>query len=63
MSDETLVSAAVLEERGILQRGTAFKMAKTGTIPSYMVGVKKRGVRCRVEEVLAALRRPARPSG
>ncbi len=60
MSDEALVAATALEERGILPRGTSYKMAKAGTIPSYAVGVKKRGVRFRVEEVLAALRRPPR---
>ena len=54
-----LVSAGALERRGILQKGTAYKMAAAGQIPSYTVGAKKRGVRFRVEEVLAALRRPA----
>ena len=58
MSDETLVTATALEELGILPKGTSYKMVKAGTIPSYVVGVKKRGVRFRVEEVLAALRRP-----
>ena len=57
MMDE-LVSAAVLEQRGILPKGTAFRMAKVGAIPSYAVGVKGRGVRFKVDEVLAALRRP-----
>ena len=54
-----LVSAAVLEQRGILRRGTAFRMAKQGLIPSYFCGTSKRGVRFRVDEVLIALRRPA----
>jgi hypothetical protein len=53
-----LVSAAVLEGRGILRKGTAYRMAKAGQIPSYAAGMKRRGVRFRVEEVLAALRRP-----
>lgn len=53
-----LVSAAVLEKRGILRKGTAYRMAKAGQIPSYVAGMKMRGVRFRVEEVLAALRRP-----
>ena len=52
-----LVSAVVLEQRGILTKGTAYRMAKAGQIPSYVIGT--RGVRFRVEEVLAALRRPA----
>jgi excisionase family DNA binding protein len=59
MSEQTLVSAAVLEQRGILSKGTAYRMAKRGVLPSYAVGTKGRGVRFRVEEVLAALRRPA----
>ena len=59
MSEEPLVSAAVLEKRGILPRATLYKMAKAGQIPSYAVGVKGRGVRFRISEVLAALRRPA----
>ena len=62
MMDE-LVSAGALEQRGILPRGTAYKMAKAGQIPSYAVGAKGRGVRFRVEEVLAALRRPGRVGG
>ena len=57
---DELVSAGALEQRGILPRGTAYKMAKEGQIPSYSVGAKGRGVRFRVEEVLAALRRPVR---
>ena len=63
MSEEALVSAAVFEQRGILPRATLYKMAKAGRIPSYRVGVKQRGVRFRVEEVLAALRRPVVANG
>ena len=37
-------------------------MAKAGLIPSYFVGTAKRGVRFKVDEVLAALRRPPSPS-
>jgi hypothetical protein len=58
-----LVSAAELEKRGILPKGTAYRMAKAGLIPSYAVGIKKGGKRFRVEEVLAALRRPAAVNG
>lgn len=54
-----LISAAGLEQRGIMPKGTAYRMAKAGRIPSYTVGSKGRGVRFRIEEVLAALRRPA----
>jgi excisionase family DNA binding protein len=55
-----LVTAAGLEDRGILPKTTAYKMARAGHIPSYAIGTKGRGVRFRVEEVLAALRRPAK---
>jgi hypothetical protein len=55
---QELVSAAALEARGILTRGTAYRMAKAGLLPSYTVGTKGRGVRFRIDEVLEALRRP-----
>ena len=61
--DQELVTAAGLEQRHILKKGTAYKMAKEGQIPSYLVGPKGRGIRFRVEEVLAALRRPIRGEG
>ncbi|MBX3328300.1 MAG: hypothetical protein U0223_08265 [Nitrospira sp.] len=57
--EHCLVTADELETLGILRRGTAFRMAKAGLIPSYQCGVKGRGVRFRADEVLAALRRPA----
>lgn len=53
-----LITAAVLEERGILTKGTAYRMARSGQIPCYSVGTEGRGVRFRVDEVLAALKRP-----
>ena len=55
-----LVTAADLEARGILKKGTAFRMAKAGLLPAYYCGTKKRGVRFSVAEVLAAMRRPVR---
>ena len=55
--NEKLVTAEVLEKREILKKGTAYRMAKEGQIPSYLVGRKGRGIRFRVDEVLAALRR------
>ena len=58
MTDQGLVTAAGLEQRHILKKGTAYRMAKAGQIPSYVVGPRGRGIRFRVEEVLAALRRP-----
>ena len=57
MLDEALVTASVLEEKGILKRGTAFRMAKLNLIPCRYVGPKRKGVRFNVPEVLAALRR------
>lgn len=62
MTDQALVTASALEELQILKKGTAYRMAKQGHIPSYLVGPKGRGIRFRVDEVLEALRRPA-PGG
>ena len=56
---EPLETAADLEKAGIVRRGSAYKLAKAGLIPSYGVGPKQTGVRFRRSEVLAALRRPA----
>jgi hypothetical protein len=57
--DEPLESATDLERAGIVKRASAYKLAKAGVIPSYLVGPKQTGVRFRRSEVLAALRRPA----
>ena len=57
---EPLETAAQLERAGILHRGSAYKLAKQGIIPSYLVGPKQTGVRFRRSEVLAALRRPSK---
>lgn len=57
--ENRLVTANELERLGILRKGTAFRMSKAGLIPSYQCGVKGRGVRFKVDEVLIALRRPA----
>jgi excisionase family DNA binding protein len=59
MAQTELVTAAVLEERGILKRGTAYKMLQANLLTAYRVGAKGRGIRFKVDEVLAALRRPA----
>lgn len=58
-----LVSAAILEQRGIMSKSTAYLMAREKMIPSYSVGAKGRGVRFRIDEVLAALRRPTLNEG
>lgn len=54
-----LVTAAVLEESGILTKGTAYRMVRAGLLPAYKCGIKGRSVKFRIDEVLAALRRPA----
>ena len=59
---QELVSASALARMGILPRGTAYRMARAGRLPSYSVGEKGHGVRFRVDEVLAALRRPTAPT-
>ncbi len=59
MTEQGLVTAAGLEERGILKKGTAYRMAKLKLIPCSYVGPKRGGVRFDPPEVLAALRRPA----
>ncbi len=58
MNDEPLVSARTLEEKQILPKGSAYRLAKQGLIPCFSVGAKRRGVRFRISEVVAALRRP-----
>jgi hypothetical protein len=58
--DEPLRTAKELQAKEILKKSTAYRLAKAGIIPSYMVGTGKTGVRFRVSEVLAALRRPVR---
>jgi len=57
--DHRLVSASHLARIGILPRGTAYRMAKAGRLPTYHVGQKGAGVRFKVEEVLATMRRSA----
>ena len=57
MHDEPLVTARALEEKGILPKGSAYKLAKQGLIPCFTVGAKRRGVRFRISEVVEALRK------
>lgn len=59
---EPLLTASELEAKGILRRTTAYRLARSGAVPSYCVGPARTGVRFRVSEVLAALRRPANPA-
>jgi hypothetical protein len=55
----SLVTADELEVLGLLRKGTAYKMAAAGKLVHYVVGNSGGGIRFRVDEVLAALRRPA----
>jgi hypothetical protein len=57
-ASEPLETATELERAGIVKKGSAYKLAKQGIIPSYLVGPKQTGVRFRRTEVLDALRRP-----
>jgi len=56
---EPLETAMELEQARIVKKNCAYKLARQGVIPSYLVGPKQTGVRFRRSEVLAALRRPA----
>jgi hypothetical protein len=56
---DQLVTAQELEARGVIKRGTAYKMAAAGKLIHYKIGCAGGGIRFRVDEVLAALRRPA----
>lgn len=58
MTDHGLVTAAGLEQLGILKKGTAYRMAKLRLIPCVYVGPKRGGIRFLPAEVLEALRRP-----
>lgn len=61
-SNDQLVTAQELEARGIIKKGTAYKMKAAGKLNYYAVGCHGGGIRFRVDEVLAALRRPAAES-
>jgi excisionase family DNA binding protein len=55
-----LKTARELFEAHGIPRGTIYRLAKAGIIPSYKMGVKGRGLRFNAEEVLQALRKPAK---
>ena len=59
MNSEQLVTAQELEERGVMRKGTAYRMVKAGQLTHYKVGCGGGGIRFRVDEVLADLRRLA----
>lgn len=58
---QKLVTAAILESQFNLAKSTTYRAARLGLIPSYRVGVKGRGIRFVVEEVLPALRQQVCP--
>jgi hypothetical protein len=55
-----LMTARQMFEAHGIPPGMAYRLAKAGIIPSYKMGVKGRGIRFNPEEVLQALRRPAK---
>ena len=59
MNSDQLVTAQELETRGVMKKGTAYKMVAAKKLPHYVVGNSGGGIRFRIDEVLAALRRPA----
>ena len=60
MKEERHLTATELAERLGMGKGSVYKLAKAGKIPSYAVGPKLTGLRFDLEEVLAVLRRPVR---
>ena len=59
MNGDQLVTAQELEARGVMKKGTAYRMAAAGKLIHYKIGCAGGGIRFRVDEVLSALRRPA----
>ena len=57
---QTHLTAMELSERLRVSKGSVYKLAKSGKIPSYAVGPKLTGLRFDLDEVLAVLRRPVR---
>lgn len=58
-NEACLVTAHDLEKLGIMPKGTAYRMVAEKKLPHYVVGCRGRGIRFKVDEVLATLRRPA----
>ena len=54
---EALVKARVVSERLGMAQSQVYRLAKSGQIPSYLVGAKGGGVRFDLREVREALRR------
>jgi excisionase family DNA binding protein len=60
MNSDQLVTARQLETLLGVKKNTIYKMRKAGKLTFYRVGTAGGGIRFRVEEILAALRQPAR---
>jgi len=56
MTQQRIISAKTLEERGILKRRTALRMAQLGMLPHVRFGSKLKGVGFFQEEVIEALK-------
>ena len=59
LNSDQLVTAQELEARGVMKKGTAYRMAAAGRLTHYKIGCLGTGIRFRVDEVLAALWQPA----
>lgn len=57
----TLVDAMALAKHLGQAKSSIYRLAKSGKIPSYAAGPNLHGLRFDLDEVKAALRRPARP--
>ena len=58
MTGKRLVTVATLEREYGIPRGSAYRMAKRGLIPTCKIGPKRTGLRFVAAEVLEALRCP-----
>lgn len=56
MNHQRIISARELEQRGILKRRTALRMAQLGMLPHIRFGAKLKGVGFFQEEVIKALK-------
>lgn len=56
MNHQRIISARELEQRGILKRRTALRMAQLGMLPHIRFGAKLKGVGFFQEEVIRALK-------
>ncbi len=62
MNEQCLVNATEAARQLGMAKSSLYRMASSGIVPSYAVGMKKSGVRFDVEEVRQALRSQNRPN-